>query len=141
MAIIFKTVSFNPTGRQRQHWVQTIQRLDGTLFVDTEHCGVERRFEVQADDVGRLLFKFRIGTGHIAEQAMRLDAGPRPHPSHSAVRNTQIPCQLSGAPMSRPVGRCLLSRLQNPGLLTDDCLLDDLARCRAYKPAKGFSSS
>jgi hypothetical protein len=27
MAIIFKTVSFSPTGRQRQHWVQTIQHL------------------------------------------------------------------------------------------------------------------
>ena len=61
MAIIFEAVSFRPTGRERQNGIQTIQRLDGTLFVDTEHCGVERRFEVQADDIGRLLFKFRIG--------------------------------------------------------------------------------
>ena len=32
MAIIFKAVSCSPTGRERQDGVQTIQRLDGTLF-------------------------------------------------------------------------------------------------------------
>ncbi len=57
MAIIFKAVPFRPTGRERQDEVQTIQRLDGTLFVDTEHCGVERRLEVQPDDIGGLLFE------------------------------------------------------------------------------------
>src|ERR1700726_505665 len=61
MAIIFKAVSFSPTGRERQNRVQTIQRLDGTLFVDTEHCGVERRLEEQADETGGLLFAFRGG--------------------------------------------------------------------------------
>ena len=120
MAIIFKAVSFSPTGRQRQNGVQTIQRLDGTLFVDTEHCGVKRRFEVQADDISRLLFKVRVGTGHIAAQSMGLDPGPSPDPSHPAVGNVQMPSQLSGAPMSRTIGRRLLSRLQNPGLLADD---------------------
>src|ERR1700732_414243 len=84
MAIIFKAVSFSPTGRKRQNRVQTIQRLDGTLFVDTEHCGVERRLEVQADDIGGLLFEFRVGTGHIAAQAMGLD------PARAHTRATRL---------------------------------------------------
>ena len=138
MAIIFKAVSFRPTGRERQDGVQTIQRLDGTLFVDTEHCGVQRRFEVQADDIGRLLFKFRIGTGHIAAQSMGLDPGPSPHPSHPAVRNTQIPCQLSGAPMSRSIGRRLLSRFQNSGLQGNDLLRDNLATMSGIQTRQAF---
>jgi hypothetical protein len=52
MAVVFKAVSFGPTGGNRQNRIQPIQRLDGTLFVDTEHCGVERRFKIQADNVG-----------------------------------------------------------------------------------------
>ena len=66
MPIIFKAVSFGATGRKRQHRIQTIQRLDGTLFVDTEYCGAQRRLEVQANDIGRLLFKLRIGARHVA---------------------------------------------------------------------------
>jgi hypothetical protein len=138
MAIIFKAVSFSPTGRERQDGVQTIQRLDGTLFVDTEHCGVERRFEVQPDDIGGFLFEFRIGTGHIAAQSMGLDPGPSPHPSHPAVGNTQIPCQLSGAPMSRSIGRRLLSRFQNPGLQGNDLFRDNLATMSGIQTRQAF---
>jgi hypothetical protein len=43
-----------------QNWIQAVQRLDGTLFVNAEHSGVERWFEVQANDIRRLLFKLRI---------------------------------------------------------------------------------
>jgi hypothetical protein len=74
---------------------------------------------------------------------MRLDAGPRPHPSHSAVRNTQIPCQLSGAPMSRAIGRHLLSRFESSGLQGNDLLRDNLATKSAIQTRQfvGFSSS
>ena len=110
MAIIFKAVSFSPAGRQRQHWVQTIQCLDGTLFVDAEYCGVERGLEVQADHIGRLLFKLRIGARHIAAYPMGLDSSPGPYSSHSAMGNAQMLSQPSGAPMSRAIGgACLVA--------------------------------
>src|ERR1700687_593594 len=70
-------------------------------------------FEKKANDVGRLLFKLRISAGHVAAQSMRLDPGPSPHASHPAVRNAQMSSQLSGAPMSRTIGRGIFSRLQN----------------------------
>src|SRR5258708_9543155 len=68
-----------------------------------------------------------IGAGHIAAQSMGLDSGASPHASHPTVRNAQMSSQLSGAPMSRAIGRRLLSRVQNPGFLADDLLRDNLA--------------
>jgi hypothetical protein len=79
MAVVFKAVSFGPTGGKWQNRIQAIQRLDGTFLVDAEHRGVEWWLEVQANDVGRLLFKLRIGAGHVAAQSMGLD----PDPSHT----------------------------------------------------------
>ena len=94
MAVVFKAVSFGATGRKRQNRIQAIQRLDGTLFVDTEHRGAQWWLEVQANDVGRVLFKLRIGAGHVAAQSMGLDSGPSPHASNPAVRNAQMSSQL-----------------------------------------------
>ena len=37
--------------------------LDGTLFVDTEHCGVQRRFESRPMTSAAFLFNFRIVYG------------------------------------------------------------------------------
>src|SRR6202521_6377241 len=98
------------------------------LFSSTQNtAALSGGFEVQADDIGGLLCEFRLGTSHIAAQSMGLDPRPSPHPSHPAVGNPQMPGQLSGAPMSRTIGRRLLSRLQNPRLLADDSLHDNLA--------------
>src|SRR6185312_6362115 len=127
MTIILKAVSFSSTGRERQHWIQTIQCLDGTLFVDTEHCSVERRFKVQTEDIGRLLFKLRVGARHVAAYPMGLNSGPRPDTRYSTMGNAQMLSQPSGAPMSRAIGGCLLSGSQNSGLLGDDGLRDNLA--------------
>src|SRR5260370_12089647 len=62
MAIIFKAVSFSPTGRNRQNRVQTIQRLDGTLFVDTEHSGVDRQLELPAHAIPTPISHFHLRT-------------------------------------------------------------------------------
>src|SRR5271166_3357770 len=138
MAVVFKAVSFGAAGRKRQNRIQAIQRLDGTLFVDTEHRGAQWWLEVQANDIGRLLFKLRIGAGHVAAQSMGLDLGPRPHASNPAVRNAQMSSQLSGAPMSRTIGRGLFSRLQNPGFLADDLLRDNLATMPRIQTRQAF---
>src|SRR5512138_2232407 len=46
MAIVFKPVTFSAPWRKGQHWIQSIQSLDGSLFVDTKHSGVLRRTHV-----------------------------------------------------------------------------------------------
>src|SRR5215472_1205904 len=42
--------------------------------VDTEHSGLDRWFELQADDVSRFVFKLRIITDHVAAPTMGLES-------------------------------------------------------------------
>jgi len=50
----------------------------------------------------------------------------------------QMLSQLAGAPMRRAIGGRLLSRLQNPGLLTDDRLRDNLATMSRIQTRQAF---
>ena len=68
MAVVLKAMPFGPSWRERQHRIEPIQGLDGSLFIQAEDCGVRRWVKIQANDVRRLLFKFRIVAGHIAAQ-------------------------------------------------------------------------
>ena len=54
VALVLEAVALGASGRQRQHAVAAVERLNGGLFVDAEHGGVPRRVEVKADDVGGL---------------------------------------------------------------------------------------
>ena len=53
VAVILEAVSFGPARGEWQNWVQTIQRLDGTLFVDAEDRRVQRWLEVKSNDVSQ----------------------------------------------------------------------------------------
>ena len=46
-----KPRSLGAAGRERQHAVASVERLNRRLFVDTEDYGVARRIEVETDDV------------------------------------------------------------------------------------------
>src|SRR6516165_5304367 len=78
MAVILKAVSFGPARGQGQNRVQAVQRLDGTLFVNAEDRRVKRWLEVQANDVGCLLFKLRVSASHVAPESMGLNPGASP---------------------------------------------------------------
>jgi hypothetical protein len=40
-------------GRERQHGISPIERLDGGLFIHAEHVGMLRRMEIEPNDVRR----------------------------------------------------------------------------------------
>ena len=69
MTKIFKPMPLGSPGGERQNRVKSVERLDSALLIDTEHRRVERRLKLQANDVGRLLFKLRIIAGHVTTQA------------------------------------------------------------------------
>ena len=137
MAVVFKAVSFGSAGRKRQNRIQAIQRLHRTLFVDTKHCGVERRLEVQADDVSRLLFKpgrcwpysgAVDGVGFRRESTPELpDCAKRPDAQKAFACSNES---------SRRGG--LLCGVQNPGFLTDDLLRDNLAMMSRIQTRQAF---
>ncbi len=51
VAEILEAMTLGATRRQRQHRIEAIQRLNGRLLIDTEHCRVRRRIEVETNDV------------------------------------------------------------------------------------------
>ena len=63
MAIIFNAVPFGASRRQRNHRIETIQGLNRSLLIDTEHRCVLQWIHVQTDDVGGLLFKMSAALG------------------------------------------------------------------------------
>src|ERR1700756_5189400 len=107
MTKIFKAMSFGSARGERQNRVKSVERLDSTLLIDTEDRSVYRRLKVQANDVGRLLFKLRIIAGHVTTQPMRLNTEMAPDTAHARLANAQ----LSGQPIAAPVGRTVSGTL------------------------------
>ena len=55
MAEVFEPVPFRPSGRERQHRVEAIERLNGALFIHAEDRSVGGRAQIETnDDVGRI---------------------------------------------------------------------------------------
>src|SRR4029077_2370049 len=107
MTKIFKAMSFGSARGERQNRVKSVERLDSALLIDTEDRSVERRLKVQANDVGRLLFKLRIVAGHVTAQPMRLHTKMAPDTAHARLSNAR----LSGQPIAAPVRRTVKGTL------------------------------
>ena len=60
VAEILKAMALSAPGRQRQHRIFTVQRLNSGLLIDAEHRGMRRRIQIQADDIGGLGLEVRI---------------------------------------------------------------------------------
>ena len=82
MAIVLEAMPFGSPWREWQNRVQAIKCLDGTLFVDAEYSGMHRRFEIQSDNVGGLLFKLRIVADHVAARTVGLQPKLPPHSTY-----------------------------------------------------------
>src|ERR1700746_1847674 len=116
MTKIFKAMSFGSARGERQNRVKSVERLDSTLLIDTEDRSVYRRLKVQANDVGRLLFKLRIIAGHVTTQPMRLNTEMAPDTAHARLANAQPSRQPIAAPVGRTVGGTLTRGLQDTRL-------------------------
>jgi hypothetical protein len=69
--VVFESVALGATRRKRQHRIESIQRLNGSLHTGTEHGGKLWRVQVPPDNVSDLGFEIRIVAGHVAFQAVR----------------------------------------------------------------------
>jgi len=64
-------------GRQRQHRIRTIERLNCGLFIDGKHGRVIRRIEVEPNHVGGFRFKIGIVGCMYRLEAVRLQTARR----------------------------------------------------------------
>src|SRR5262249_55460403 len=103
MAVILETVPLGATRREGQYRIQTIKSLDGALLLNAEDRGMHGRFEIQSADVGSLLLKLRIITGHVAARTVGLKSKLPPHPTHSRLSEAKLLSQSIPAPMGRAI--------------------------------------
>src|SRR5258707_13562021 len=107
MTKMLKAMSFGSARGERQNRVKSVKCLDSALLIDTEDRSVYRRLQVEANDVGRLLFKLGVIASHVTTQPMRLNAEMAPNPGYARMANAQS----FGQPITTPVGR---NRGKNP---------------------------
>lgn len=113
---IFKAMPLDPAGRQGQHRIQPIQRLDCGLLIDTEDHRMLRRVQIQPNNIGRLALKVGIVRCHVPLKAMGFEAMPGPDPGdHHMGEPKRLP-QPPRTPVCRPVLRPPASPVQNLGL-------------------------
>lgn len=56
--LVLEAVPLGASGRERQHGIQSAERLNRGFLIDREHHRICRRREIQADDVGGFVSKF-----------------------------------------------------------------------------------
>src|SRR5690348_21541 len=66
VAVVFKSVLFDPAGGERKYRIQAIEGLNRGFLVQAEYRRVLRRIEVKAEDVGGFRLEIRIVAGHVA---------------------------------------------------------------------------
>src|SRR3954452_25176710 len=113
---VFETVALQSAWRQREHRIQTIQRLNGGFLVYAKHSRMLWRSHVQADHVGSIVFKIRIVARHVAFQAMGTDIGLSQNALHRVLADAEATRQLTARPMGGTVVRAILERGQYPSL-------------------------
>ena len=101
---------------ERQNRVQSVQCLNGGLFIHTENGGVLRWIQVQADDIGCFALELGIITGHVSVQPMRFQLRLHPHALHRRFAHSQHLGQFSASPMGAAVGRLLQGAAQDASL-------------------------
>src|SRR5258708_32464946 len=113
MTKIFKPMAFCSATGERQTRVKSVECLDCALLIDTEHCSVERWLKVQANDVGRLLFKLRVIAGHVPTHPMRRNTEITPDTPHARLPNAKRFGNPIAAPMVRTSRGILTTAVPN----------------------------
>ena len=90
MTKILKPMPLGSPGGERQNRVKSVESLDSALFIDTEDRRVGRRLNIQANNVGSLLFKLGVVAGHVATRAMRLNTEMAPDAADAGLANAEF---------------------------------------------------
>src|SRR6516225_2030358 len=84
--------------------------------VDAEHRCIDRRLEIQTDDIGGFFLELRIVTGNIAAQSMRLEPSFGQDARYPHVVGAHFGGNLASRPMRRAIRRFALGQSQHSGL-------------------------
>lgn len=128
MALVIVSAPLGHAGCQRQDRLGSVQRLNLALLVDTQHHGLERRVEIEPDDVAGFLNKQRIAGQLERFLPMRLQSEGAPDAADRRLRQSGFARHDARTPV-RGVRRFLLQRLSDHGI--DTRIADRARRSRA----------
>lgn len=111
MPVIFKAVALGAAGSGSTGSLRS-NGLDGGLFIHTEDRWVLRRIEVQANNVGGLVFKVGVVAGHVAN---RWGFSPASFPAsmHRVLTDPQMGGQSAATPGGGTIAGLLPGDRQN----------------------------
>src|SRR5258706_7980703 len=89
VAVILESMSLCSAGRQRQHRIKSVQRLDAGLFINTENDCMLRRLHIQPNDISRFLLKVGIVGHHVALDPLGLKSRSLPNSGHHHMMNAK----------------------------------------------------
>src|SRR5258707_13344725 len=72
VTVVLKTMSLGSSGGERQHGIQSVQSLNGALFVDAKDSRIDWRLQIQINDISSIGFKNLVDAGHVAAKAVGL---------------------------------------------------------------------
>ena len=113
MAEVFKPVRLGAPWRKGQHGIETIQSLNGGLFIHTEDRRVSRRVQIEANNIRGLGFKVRVVADHVVAQPGWLQPVTLPDSGHGHVGGAELLGQAPGTPMRAAVIGAAPGPLQN----------------------------
>ena len=113
VTVVLKTVSLGSSGGERQHGIQSVQSLNGALFVDAKDSRIDWRLQIQANDISSLGFKIRVVAGHVAAKAVGLQSGFGQNTGYSRMVGAKFGRQLPSTPVRRAILGFLSDRSQN----------------------------
>ena len=64
MTEILEPMTLGPSRRKREHRIESVEGLDGALFVHAEDGGMGGRGQIESNDVGGFRFKSWIVGSH-----------------------------------------------------------------------------
>src|SRR5437764_12831223 len=97
--VVLEAVSLGASGRERQHRVETVERLNGRFLVNGEDRRVVRRIDIQTDHVGGLRLEVGIVRLHVALEAVGLETRALPGLRDEGVINHQYASQSPCTPV------------------------------------------
>jgi hypothetical protein len=103
VSLVFEAVRLGPTGRQRQHAVLSVERLNGRLLVDAEHRRVGRRIQVEPNHVGRLGLEVGVVGDHVPLEPVRPHVVLSPDALHRHEGQPELGGELPAALVRRAI--------------------------------------
>jgi hypothetical protein len=99
VAEVFETMSLCSTRRKGQYRIKSVQSLNRALFIHAEDRRVDRRLEIEPNDIGRFGLEIGVVARHVMAQTVRLEPGSGPHPRYACLICAERFGQSARAPL------------------------------------------